>query len=120
LAKRRYNAKRLAKSSSLKKKIAKFVASYDISGRKYSLVEMLAYGHRGYVSYSEDELCKLFDKIYQHKLNQIEEMKKLIASGDFDTDWALKDKQRQLDAAIKDMSEANEIANEIFEEKVLG
>lgn len=81
---------------------------------------MLAYGHRGYISYSEDELCKLFDKIYESMLEKIELKKKYIEEMPKNSRlWEIKDAHEKLQGSIDEMSTANEIANEIFEERFL-
>lgn len=118
MAKRRFNAKKIANTPSLKKRMAKFIAQYDTEKQNYSLVEMLAFGHRGYISFSEKELCREFDKIYQLMLSKVESCKEDLNRPP-DRAWQQAEKQRRLDEAIAEMADANEIANEIFEEQFL-
>jgi hypothetical protein len=84
MSKRRYDHKKLARSSSLKKRIAMYLAEEKIKNDRPSLnlTEMLAYGHRPYVSYSDKELIKLFDENYVSKLNRIAEIDKEGADPD--------------------------------------
>ena len=67
MANRRYNAKKIAQTPSLKKKIARFCAHVDVTYTPHNkwtdkIEEILTNGHRGYVSLSEGDLAKEFDK----------------------------------------------------------
>lgn len=68
MGKRRYNSKRIAKQPLLKKNMAKFCAHVDVKynmGKKPDMEEILAHGHRGYISMSEDDLAKAFDAKFE-------------------------------------------------------
>lgn len=64
MSKRRYNAKKIANTPQLKKRMAKFCATVDVSFQdtKVDIAEILYKGHRGFISLSEDDLAKEFDK----------------------------------------------------------
>lgn len=118
LAKRRYNAKKIAQTPSLKKKMAAIIAKYDT--KAYNLQEMLVYGHRGYISYHEDDVCKLFDQTYSA---QIEKQEALIEQLETELKsarrWGLSMIEEKIKACKSVIQEFDDIANEIFEEKML-
>ena len=80
---RRYNASKLAKQSALKKDVSYFIAGCDqVFGMAPTLVELLAKGHRGYMSYNEKELVKLFEKYLSAlELREEIEIKERAAEG---------------------------------------
>lgn len=65
MAKRRFNSKKIANTPSLKKRIARFCAEIEVKYNKPDYMEMLYKGHRGFISFSEDDLAKEFDKRMQ-------------------------------------------------------
>lgn len=65
--KRRLNANKIAKQPKLKKDMALFVAKCEVRwGNKpdISTVDLLWKGHRGFISYSEKDLMKIFEKYH--------------------------------------------------------
>lgn len=121
MAKRRYNAKKIAQVPSLKRKLAVIIAQWDEDLRKTALLDMLVYGHRGLISYSEDDLCKRFDKIFNKFLEirtELQEELKTISTS-FNKRWEVE----RVNDRIKDneiiISDLLEIANEIFEDRFL-
>jgi hypothetical protein len=120
--KRRYNAKAIARSPALKKQLAEFLASHSIEATKTPMVEILAYGHRGYISYSEDELCKKFDLVYTDMLARIRSIHDRIV--EFQAkhrthQWEMQRLESELKEAEKQLATATEISHEIFEERFL-
>ena len=65
MAKRRFNTKKIANTPSLKKKMAKFCAYVEVKYNKPNYEEIIYKGHRGFISFSEDDLAKEFDKRMQ-------------------------------------------------------
>ncbi len=119
MAKRRFNTKQIAKQPLLKKRMAKFCSYVEI---KYSPVkpnyeEILTNGHRGYISYSEDDLAKEFDK----KLNILRDKYNVMKAQDdknkIEQRW-YRQSEEFVDITLW-YEEAVEIANEIFEEQFL-
>lgn len=98
------------------------VAEYSQQQQKQSMVEMLAYGHRGYISYSEDELCKLFDKIFteqqafaaEKRLEFAEEIKNSNGSK-----WRIQGIEKELEAFEAIIAKFQAIADQVFEERFL-
>lgn len=119
MGKRRYDAKKIAKSPLLKKRMAKFCAEVAITWELQKVndyKEILFAGHRGYISYSEDDLCKEFDK----KLEILRDRySKLKASEDKKRNdrWFRPDPT--FDEITMWYEEGVEIANEVFEEQFL-
>lgn len=121
MAKVRYNAKKIAKTPALKKKLAIIVAQYDEEVRKVTMLDVLVYGHRGLISYSEDELCKKFDKIFNHhleirndlhaKLKEIEPVSRRR--------WDQETIQGSIKQNEEHIAKLQEVANEIFEDRFL-
>lgn len=62
--KRRLNFSKVAKQPKLKKELSMFLAEYEVATKdiKYNVVDLLAYGHRGYVSHDERYLTKKFEQ----------------------------------------------------------
>ena len=120
MAKRRYNAKKIAQTPSLKRKIAEFIAN-KADKTEYDIVKMLTYGHRGYISYSEDGLCKLFDKLFSDVTQKYNERVQEIYTemGQSKRAWQHDSLKKDLERLNKAMDEYKELANEIFEEKIL-
>lgn len=115
---KRCNAKKIAKIPSLKRRIARFCADYyskyDNSG--FVLEEILFSGHRGFVSFAEDDLGKTFDKCYEAMRPMYEEVVKRKQE-DSKKRWS---RQSDSDAQIELFyEEATSIANEIFEDTLL-
>ena len=48
----------------IKKKIAEFLAQYDVNYSHINVQELLQYGHRGYLAMSEKDLYSLMDQRY--------------------------------------------------------
>ncbi len=121
MSKRRYNSKRIARSPALKRKIAELLAEYDQNQKKVTLTHVLAYGHRGYISYNEDDLCKLFDKLMTEQLAVAAEKKKSIAEQKINTrrTWEVERQEKDLAAVEAGLVKFREIADELFEAKFL-
>lgn len=120
MAKRRYNAKKIAQTPSLKRKMAEIAVQFGERSPELSLVTILTYGHRGHISYSEDELCKIFDKIFTKALADAAEkrvkLEELIKTAH---NWQRESHKKELDVIEEHISKLQAIANEIFEEKFL-
>lgn len=120
MAKRRFNEKRIASSPALKKRMAKFCAHIDVrygdERPTVSLEDILFKGYRGFISLSEEELGKEFDKRFQLLVDKFtfvqaqEEQKK-------------NDKWYRKSDTVVDIElwheEGQSIANEIFEGQFL-
>lgn len=121
MSKRRYNSKKIARSPALKRKMAELLASEDLQGNRVTLAHVLAYGHRGYISYNETELCKLFDKVFESKLKAAAEKKKSIEEQKINTrrQWEVDRQQKELEAVEAGLVKFREIADELFEAKFL-
>lgn len=123
MSKRRYNAKRIAKSPALKRKIAELLAEHheSISAEKLSLNHLLAYGHRGYISFNETELCKIFDKLFTTKLTEADDRKKKIAEQKINPrhSWEVREQERALASIEQSLAKFREIADELFEAQFL-
>lgn len=121
MAKRRFNAKKIAQTPSLKRNLAMIVAEHHERDPQLSLTNLLAYGHRGYISYSEDELCKLFDKIFTKQLEDYAERKKRLEEelAKATRSWQTENSIKELQKLEEHISKFKVIANEIFEEKFL-
>lgn len=125
--KRRYSAAKIAKTPSLKKKLANFIARYDLKKQQYDMTDMLAYGHRGYISYDEKELCKIFDEIYGSLIAKELAIQEKIAAAQKEkvnsnhVSYKLQSLERELNQYRNiEMVEAKTLADEIFEKEVLG
>lgn len=97
------------------------IAEYSPRDPQLSVTNLLAYGHRGYISYSEEDLCKMFDKLYVEMLDKLSSKKKqleeeLIKSG---LSWQTSSYEREIKIIDGQLAKFQEIANQIFEEKVL-
>ena len=116
MAKRRFNAKKIANTPSLKKRMARFCAQMHLKYDKPNYEEMLYKGHRGFISYSEDDLGKEFDK-------QLSIIREKYSAHKADDDKRKNDRwYRQSDQMVGlelYYEEAVSIANEIFEEQFL-
>lgn len=121
MGKRRYSAAKIARTPSLKKKLAELLADFDENRKNMDLSKMLAYGHRGYISYDETELCKLFDKLYTAKIAEVAEQRKKIEEEKVNPRraWEVSRQERALEEVNKSLSRFEELANEIFEAKFL-
>lgn len=119
MAKRRYNSKKIANTPSLKKRTAQFCAEIDakFGSKDINLIDILYKGHRGYISYHEDDLAKEFDKRIEllrdkYSAAKVHEDKRKEGSR-----WYRQsDEFAQLELWYE---EGVNIANEIFEEKFL-
>jgi hypothetical protein len=116
LAKRRFNAKKIANTPSLKKRMAKFCAEMDVKYTKPDYLDILYKGHRGFISYSEDDLAKEFDK----KLSILREKYSIMKAND-DTSKNGRFYRKSDDFVELELwyEEGVSIANEIFEEQFL-
>ncbi len=88
-----------------------------------SLTNLLAYGHRGYISYSEDELCKLFDKVLTKKQEEIAERRIKLTNEMKNSNGMAKWKVDSLEKELKSLEECvaklQTIADQVFEERFL-
>lgn len=120
---KRYNAKRIAKSPALKRKIAEILAQHhnEISKETVTIQHMLAYGHRGYISYNETDLCKMFDKLFTTKLADADERKKEIAERKINPHhpWEVRNQEQELAKIETSLGKFREIADELFEAQFL-
>ena len=119
MAKRRYNAKKIAQTPSLKKKLAMILAEHEPRDPQISLTNMLAYGHRGLISYSEDDLCKRFDKLFSAQMEALSERKTKLEKEATTSRWGIDGIKREIKGLEDLVARFQEIADEIFEEKVL-
>jgi hypothetical protein len=117
-SKRRYDHKKLARSSSLKKKIALHLAQELHNHRgpnSPDIVELLAFGGRPFVSYSDKDLIKLIDESYSGKFKEIEkineEYKDLNLKG-----WMRDRLKDKLELIEKEISKMQPIMDELIEE----
>lgn len=117
---RRYNAKKIAKTPSLKRNLALFIAERTKIDK--SVVDLIAYGHRGLISHDEKDLCKMFDKLYAEKLAEIEEHREALKAKIHeygDKGWRVETTREKIKELEKSLLPYEEIAGEIFEENVL-
>lgn len=121
MAKKRYSAKKIARTPSLKRKIAELLADYHPGKKDLSLSQMLAYGHRGYISFDEAELCKLFDKLYTSELEKVAEQRKSIEEKKINPrhNWEVDRKERELQSLEDSLKRFKEIVDELFEAQFL-
>lgn len=92
-----------------------------VQKKEITLIDMLAFGHRGLISHSEADLCKMFDKVYVSMLETEQHLREEISSlGDGWQDrWQKEKAEKDLVRHTEQLSEAHAIANDIFEEQVL-
>ena len=114
MAKRRFNAKKIANTPSLKKRMAKFCAFVEVKWSKPDYEEMMYKGHRGFISFSEDDLAKEFDKRLQIIRDKYGALK---VNDDEDKNRRFYRKSDELVELELWYEEAVTIANEIFEEQ---
>jgi hypothetical protein len=120
MTKRRYDAKKLARSSSLKKKIAKHLAQemYDQRPKTpIDIVELLAFGGRPFVSYADKDLVRLLDESYANKFKEIELIKEelKVINGRYAEN--LKDRMEWVNKKINEMQPImDELIEEAFSE----
>lgn len=121
MSKRRFSATKIARTPSLKRKIAEVLADYDANAKKLTVSQMLAYGHRGYISYDETTLGKLFDKLYSEQLAIADDKRKELESQKINTRhaWEVSRREREVASIEAGLVRFNEIANELFEAKFL-
>lgn len=120
MAKRRFNAKKIAQTPSLKRKMAELLAENVTPTPELSLTRLLTYGHRGFISYSEEELGKMFDKLYSEELTRITELKaKHLKELPKARAWDISRIERDIESLNKHLARFEEIADLIFEEKFL-
>lgn len=96
------------------------VAEYSDS--KQTRVELLAYGNRGYISYSEDDLCKLFDKVFNDQIEKVNEKRLKIAEDIKDSHgskWKIQVSEKELAELEQHVAKFQAIADQVFEEKFL-
>lgn len=116
MAKRRFNAKKIANTPSLKRNMAKFCAEIDVKFNKPDYVDLLYKGNRGYISMAEDDLCKEFDKRFEILKVQYEPLRKVNEEAQNRRGYRQSDSYIELYFLFE---QATEIANEIFEETFL-
>lgn len=118
MSKRRFNAKKIANTPSLKKAMARFCAHVDIefTEQKPNYAELLYKGHRGYISYSEDDLAKEFDKRLEIVRSKYSVMKANEDKRANDRWYRKSDQFAEVELWYE---EAVDIANQIFEEQFL-
>lgn len=122
MSKRRYNAKKIAQTPSLKRNLAMVIAEFSPRDPQINMTNLLAYGHRGYISYSEDELCKIFDKLYNDHVERLNFEKSHLAekiSEKGKNSWEVSSLQREIASLDAHLAKFKEMADQIFEEKVL-
>lgn len=120
MGKRRYNSKQIAKQPLLKKNMAKFCAHVDVkynTEKRPDMEEILANGHRGYISLSEDNLAKTFDIKFEILRSKYFAMKAKDDKQKIEDRWYRMDKEFE-DATLW-YEEGVDIANQVFEEKFL-
>ena len=117
LAKRRYNSKKIANTPSLKKRMARFCSQMTVKYDKPNYEEILFKGHRGFISYSEDDLAKQFDKQLMILRDKYSVLKVADDKQQKEARW-----YRQTDEFTELTlwyEEGVSIANEVFEEQFL-
>lgn len=96
------------------------VAEYEERDPQLSLTNLLVYGYRGYISYSENDLCKMFDKIFFKELEKANERKiALLKRLKDQPSWAIDYDKGNIIAIEQVIARFQELADEIFEDKVL-
>lgn len=118
MAKRRYNAKKIANTPALKKRMAKFCAHVEMTHCRPNYEEMLFKGHRGFVSYSEDDLAKEFDKrlqIVRDKYSELKAVQDGLKEGEYRS-MSFTNTYAEITLWYE---EGVNIANEIFEDRFL-
>lgn len=117
MAKRRYSANKIARTPSLKRKLAELLAEEMPRDPQISLHNMLAYGHRGYISFDEGVLCKMFDKLFTDKLKQADDEREMINKQKINLNqhWEVRKRQEAIERIEKDILKFKEIADELFE-----
>jgi hypothetical protein len=123
-SKRRYNSKKIARTPSLKRDLAKFIAAFSTEEKLKvpTLVDMIAFGHRGLISYDESELCKKFDQLYENKIKQIEDKKERLRDLHKEPStklWMVERMQEEIKILDQELKPYEEMASAIFEDKVL-
>jgi hypothetical protein len=115
--KRRYDHKKLARSSSLKKKIALHLAQerYHKRDTPIDVVELLAFGGRPFVSYSDKDLIKLIDESYSSKFKEIEEINKEYEDSSL-KGWMREGLKNKIELIEKEISKMQPIMDELIEE----
>ena len=96
------------------------LAEHEPRDPQISLTNMLAYGHRGLISYSEDDLCKRFDKLFSEQLVNLQERKQKLEKEASNSRWGTDGIKREIKGLEDLLAKFQEIADEVFEEKVLG
>jgi len=98
------------------------VAEHAERDPQLSLTNLLAYGHRGYISYSEDELCKLFDKIFSKQQEEVAEKRLNIAKEIKEASqskWRIQSLEKELELLEQHVAKFQVIADQVFEERFL-
>lgn len=106
-------AKNIKNQPRSKKLISEFLADIDeVTGKLIpeNIRKMLIKGHRGYMAWSERELCDKFDKTYDQLTNSKLDIKSTSR-------WAENDQKEKRRKAL--MDKANHIYDEIFEKLFL-
>jgi hypothetical protein len=119
----RYDEKKLARSSALKKQIALYLANEYVKRQeaKIPLAEIYAYGLkvRPFVAYSDKELIKQFDALYASKhedLHKVLEEKSSLESYAHST-WRIEEDIKKLETDISNMQPyIDELIEEAFSE----
>jgi hypothetical protein len=119
MAKRRYNAKKIKQAPLLKKTIAILLAEYAPRDPQISLTNMLAFGHRGYISFSEDELCKMFDKVYSQVTEETNARIAKLQADRPSYNWQVEANEENKKELQRLLKQFQNVADEIFEQKVL-
>lgn len=122
---KRYSAKKLARTPSIKKKLALLIAEYEYKyGKKEDQMdglERIAFGCRGIISRSEKDLCKQFDKIFKGELEERDSLRKKLndIGPQPNNRWLREQAQREIDLHDKQIIALEEMAAELFEDIVL-
>ncbi len=126
MANRRWNAKKIAQTPSLKKKMARFCAHVDITYpdkikdyKALNFEEVLTYGHRGYVSFSEDDLAKAFDNRVEIVRDHYSALKEIDDLDKVEDGRSHRPQTKFIEVTLW-YEEAVEIADAIFEKDFLG
>ena len=122
MAKQRYNNKKIANTPSLKKAMARFCAQMMVKYNKPNYEELLYKGHRGFISFSEEDLAKEFDKqlmILRDKHTEIVEIDNEFYKKTFSQINVRQPYSYERTELERFYQEGIKIANDVFEDKFL-
>lgn len=117
MTRKKYDAKKLAKIPNLKKKIALFLAREEYLNSKtelsLSIIDILAFGVRPFISFSEKDLIKKFDESYNKKLEHISLLEK---KSNESPSWLKHNYNEDIKIIKAEISAQEELMNEILED----